>query len=159
VRIDFAHGDVVRAERTPPQKKKGDWVDVRPADLKSVADPLSAMLVKAPDARAVCDRTLRIFDGSTRFDLKLAFAGWQNFDTDGFKGTATSCRVTFVPVSGYRRGVFAMDYLRREKDMRITFASLGDSGIYAPVFARVGTQIGDVTVYATKFQMGAGRAN
>lgn len=155
VRIDFAHGDVVRAERTPPQKKKGDWIDVTPGDLKSVADPLSAMLIKAPDARSVCDRTLRIFDGSTRVDLKLAFAGWQNFSTDGFKGTATSCRVTFIPVSGYRRGVFAMDYLSREKDMRVAFASLGNSDIYAPVFARVGTKLGDVTVYATKFQMGA----
>jgi hypothetical protein len=156
VSIEFSRGEVVKAERDPPTTKKGDWVEVTPGDLKSVTDPLSALLVKAPSPRAVCDRTLRIFDGATRVDLKLEFAGWQPFSTDGFKGVATSCRVAFVPVSGYRRGVSGMTYLSREKDLRIAFATLGDSGIYAPVFARVGTELGDVTVYATRFEAATG---
>ena len=150
--IDFRNGKVVGTHIDPEPKKKPGWIDVSADDLKDVADPLTSILIPAASPRDVCGRTLRIYDGATRIDLELEFAGWQPFSTDGFKGTATSCRVRFIPVSGYSKGAFAMGYLSREKDMRIAFASLGSSGIYVPVFAKVGTQIGNVTVYATRFE-------
>lgn len=150
--IDFARGGVVKAENQPPVNKKGQWIAVTPDDLKAVTDPLSALLVAARSPRDICNRTLRVFDGSARVDLKLDFAGSQVFSTKGFHGTVTSCHVRFIPVSGYRKGVYLMRYLRAQENIRVSFASLGNSGIYAPVYAKVGTELGAVTVYATRFE-------
>lgn len=151
--IDFANGMVVKTDVDPaPNKKRRRWIEVSPDDLKRVVDPLSAAMIGASRPEDVCNRTLRVFDGVTRVDLKLDFAGLQPFSTKGFKGVAVSCHVQFQPVSGYRKGVFSMDYLSRQKRIRMAFATLGNSGIYAPVFAKIGTQIGDVTVYATRFE-------
>jgi hypothetical protein len=150
-RIDFS-GGVARAENEPPLRKKREWIDVSEDDLKTVADPLTALLIQASDPQSVCRRTLRVFDGATRVDLELTYAGRQRFSATGFEGEATTCKVRFIPVSGYNKGRDSIAFLRDKSQIRVSFASLGDSSIYAPVYATVGTQIGNVTIFATRFE-------
>lgn len=151
--IDFSgDGSVSMVENTPPVKKRNPWVETGPNDLKSVADPLSGLMIRASDPQSVCGRTLHIFDGQTRADLQLSYQGTKPFSTKGFKGDAVTCSVKFVPISGYQKGKEAIEYLKNKSKISISFASLGDSGIYAPVAASIGTQIGTVSVFATRFE-------
>lgn len=149
--IGFEAGSVTRTENVPPLKKRGDRIPLSPEDLKAVADPLTAMMVTAPDVASVCARTLRVFDGEMRYDLKMAPAGTLPFSTKGFKGDAVTCSAQFVPVSGYPSKRKSIQQMKNSK-ISVSFASLGNSGIYAPVVAKIGTNIGTVSVYATRFE-------
>lgn len=149
--IRFANGNVVAAENRPAVKKRDPWVETSPRDLLNVSDPLSALMVPADNGRAVCDRTLSVFDGQTRADIKLSFNGTESFTTDGFTGESVICSAKFIPISGYQKGKKAIDYLSNRSRITISFASLGDSGIYAPVVARIGTRIGTLKIAATRF--------
>ncbi|WP_245419800.1 DUF3108 domain-containing protein [Phyllobacterium salinisoli] len=150
--ISFSGGSVSAVENTPPIKKRAPWVEAGPNDLKSVADPLSGLMIQASGPQSVCGRTLHIFDGQTRADLQLSYTGTKPFTTKGFKGAAVTCSVKFVPISGYQKGKKAIEYLKKKSKISIAFASLGNSGIYAPVAASIGTQIGTVSIFATRFE-------
>lgn len=143
--IRFDGDRVKETENVPPLKKKRkDWVALAPEDLRAVTDPISATLVSAKSLNAVCDRTIRLYDGEMRADLKLSREGME--DWHGRK--AVRCKARFVPVSGYKTGKRAIEYLRDRSEIAITFAALGKTGLYAPVHASVGTQIGTVTISA-----------
>ncbi len=151
--IAFADGNVTNAVNVPPIKKKNNWVELKPADLRSVADPISGVMVAADSLDQVCRQTLHLFDGQTRVDLKLSPSGRARpFATKGFKGNAITCSAKFVPVAGFQAGRKAIEYLKNSSKISLTFASLGNSAIYSPVQAKIGTQIGTVTVYATRFE-------
>lgn len=151
--IAFTDGNVAETVNVPPIRKKENWVELKPDDLKSVADPISGVMVAADNLDQVCSRTLHMYDGQTRIDLKLSpEGGARPFATNGFKGDAITCTAKFVPISGYQSGRKAIEYLKNSSKISMTFASLGKSGIYSPVQAKIGTQIGTVTVYATRFE-------
>ena len=61
-------------------------------------------------------------------------------------------RPNSCPIAGYQSGRKAIEYLKNSSKISLTFASLGKSAIYSPVQAKIGTQIGTVTVYATRFE-------
>ena len=151
--IAFANGNVTNTTNIPPINKKKNWVELKPADLQSVADPISGVLVAADQPEQVCAQTLHLYDGQTRVDLKLSpSGGTRPFATKGFKGNAVTCSAKFVPIAGYQAGRKAIEYLKNSSNISLTFASLGKSDIYSPVQAKIGTQIGTVTVYATRFE-------
>ncbi|HEV7254235.1 MAG TPA: DUF3108 domain-containing protein [Mesorhizobium sp.] len=143
--ISFKVGGVAEAVNEPPLKKRTEnWVELTPEHLKSVADPISATLVRAPSLGEVCGRTIRVFDGEMRADLELSPAGqgeWNDRPT-------VTCRARFVPVAGYRTNRKALDYLAKKSRIEIEFTALGETGLYAPVGASVGTRLGTVTIEA-----------
>lgn len=150
--LRFRDGSVAETRNDPPLKRRGDdWVALTPDHLKAVFDPITATMVRASRPRAVCDRTIRIYDGEIRVDLPLRYAGMKPFSTDGFKGDAVRCRADFRAVAGYRKGRRALDFLQRESRIEIAFASAGMDGVYAPVTATIDTEIGPVRLYATRF--------
>jgi Protein of unknown function (DUF3108) len=151
--IRFRDGSVTRTENAPPLKKRGsDWVPLRKSHLRSVADPLAATLVRAGSPAEVCGRTLRIYDGEFRVDLTLKYESSKSISIPGFEGKIVTCRVGFHPVAGYRQGRRALEFLRDKSLIRMTFAPLGTTGVYAPIHATIGTQIGTVTISAGRFE-------
>jgi len=150
--IRFSGGNVTSSENVPPVKKRDPWVEITPQDLVNVSDPLSALMIPTKDPKAVCNRTLRVFDGQTRADIILSFNGTESFTTKGFTGESVICSAKFVPLAGYQKGKKAIDYLANRSKITISFASLGNSGIYAPVVARIGTQLGTLKIEATRFE-------
>ncbi len=150
--IRFSEGKVVETENVPPLKKRGaNWVPLGADDLSAVFDPLTATMVRASSAREVCNRTIRAYDGEMRVNLKLSYAGMRPFRTKGFKGDVVRCKAKFEPVSGYRKGRRALEFMKHRSRMEIGFAPVGASNIYAPIFATVGTQVGTLRLYATRF--------
>lgn len=150
--IGFAGGSVTSVSNTPPVKKGQPWIEVQPADLKSVADPLTVFMIKADSLQSVCSKRLRLFDGEMRNDFVLSPVGETTVETAGYSGPAMTCSIRFVPVSGYRQGKKQIEYLKKNRNMQVTFAPMRQTGFYAPVIAKIGTQIGTVTVRASKFQ-------
>lgn len=150
--IKFDNGNVIETENVPPLKKRGaDWVPLGANDLSSVFDPLTASMVRASTPREVCNRTIRAYDGEMRVDLKLRYAGMKLFSTKGFKGDVVRCKAKFEPVAGYRKGRRALKFMKHKSRMEIAFAPVGSSNVYAPVSASIGTQVGTLRLYATRF--------
>ena len=150
--IRFDDGNVAKTENQPPLKhRSSDWVPLGTEDLSAVFDPLSASIIRAASPRQVCDRTVRAYDGEMRVDLQLKYIGMTPFSTRGFKGQAVRCAASFLPVSGYRKGRRALHFMKYKSRIEIAFAPTGTGNIYAPVMARVGTQVGPIYLYATRF--------
>ena len=142
--MSFRGGAVTTTENVPPLRKRDNWVAVKPGQLKSVTDPISATLIRANTPAEVCSRNLRMFDGEMRMNLKLSPSS--TGPVPGYDGDAITCTATFVPVAGYRTTNRSIHYLRDRAKIAISFAQLGDLGVYAPVRATVSTTIGTVTV-------------
>ena len=143
--LKFRDGAVVSTENVPPLKKRKHWVPLKPGDLDGVSDPLSAGMIKASGPDKVCGRTLKLFDGEFRMDATLHPAP-NSEAAKAYGDRVVTCRVTVKPVSGYRKGRKSLDYLEKQSRIMIAFAPLGSTGVYAPVHATVGTEIGTVTV-------------
>ena len=117
--------------------------------MRAVVDPISGLII--PAGSNVCSKTLPIFDGESRMDIKLVDKGSRPFSTRGFEGEVKVCGVRFVPRSGYRKGRRDVEYLRQLTTMEIWFAKADTVAVYAPVYARIPTKLGPVTVSATRF--------
>src|SRR5690606_33710189 len=151
--IRFAGGNVVEVVNDPPlRKRRKDWVPIQPADLESVVDPIAATLVKADRLEDVCKGGARMFDGELRADLSLSYVEKGDMSVKGFEGKTVTCRLKFTPAAGYRKGRRALEFLRTKSRIMVTFAQIGETGIYAPVHATIGTQIGTITVRARRFE-------
>ncbi len=149
--LSFSGGGVSSVSNTPAIKKGENWIEVTPGQLKGAVDPIMAFVVKADSLDSVCSKTLRVFDGETRADFVLSPIGRTKVKTAGYAGPAMTCAMRFVPLSGYRAGKKQIEYLKKSSKMQATFAPMGSTGLYAPVVAKVGTQIGTVTIRAAKF--------
>ncbi|QKV20139.1 DUF3108 domain-containing protein [Oricola thermophila] len=150
--IAFARGAVARTVNRPRVKKRGDWIEVKAAHLAGALDPISAMLVPAASPRAVCDRTISVYDGAMRADIRLSYLRTVPFSTRGYKGDAVTCRAKFLPVSGYSRSKREVAWMRDKGRIYVSFAPVEGTGFYAPVKAVVQTQIGPVRIHARRFE-------
>ena len=147
--VTFNNGNVITASMVPPRKKPKNWVPVSGADMRAVLDPISGLII--PAGNRVCPKTLPIFDGESRMDLKLSSKGTRPYSTKGFEGDAVVCGIRFIPKSGYRKGRDDVEYLRKLSTMEIWFAKADGANVYAPVYVRIPTKLGPVTVSATRF--------
>jgi hypothetical protein len=152
VDIRFSGGNVTKTTNVPAPKKRSNWVPLGPNDLKAVADPIAAMLIRADSLREVCGRTVKLYDGELRADLTLAFVKTGRVVARGYQGATVTCSVAFNPVAGYRKNRKALEFLRTKGRMMVAFAPLGKSGVYAPIHATVATEIGTITMRARRFE-------
>ena len=147
--VTFRNGNVIAANMTPPRRKPKNWVPVSNADMRAVLDPISGLIF--PAGSKICPKTLPIFDGESRLDLKLTSKGTKPYSTKGFKGEVVVCGLRFIPKSGYRKGRDDVEYLRKLNTMEIWFAKAEGANVYAPVYVQIPTRLGAVTVSATRF--------
>jgi hypothetical protein len=151
--LQFARGNVVKVSNSPPlPPRRPDWVAVGAKELLAVADPISATLIEAKDARSVCGRTIKAFDGEIRADLALTYVNTAPVSIGGTTVDAVTCQGRFKPVAGYHRGNKSIQYLSTKSKIMMKFAQLGKTGIYAPILATVGTKVGTFTIRARKFE-------
>lgn len=147
--ISYRNGNVVSTTIKPePKPRPPSWVPVSDGDLRSVLDPLSGLIF--PEGAQVCPSRLPIYDGESRMDLVLSNKGTKPFSTDGFKGEAVVCEVRYVPKSGFRQGRSDIEFLKSAR-MEVWFAKAANVNVYAPVYARIPTRVGDVYVTAVKY--------
>ncbi|MGX5826362.1 DUF3108 domain-containing protein [Mesorhizobium sp. 43Arga] len=152
--IRFANGAVTSTQviPAPGQRDPNNWVPIGAGDLASVLDPMAATVIHADSLDQVCGRTVKFYDGEMRANLTLTYASKGTISVPGYKGDTITCRMGFEPVAGYRKGRKALEFLKNKSRMMVTFAPLGQTGVYAPIHATVGTQIGPLTISARRFE-------
>ncbi len=152
--VQYAGGNIVQTSITPePNRDSNRWIPVKASDFKSVLDPIGALIIPAsgPDPAKICGRTLPVYDGESRMDLVLAPKGKASFDAGNVSGEAVVCSVRYIPKSGFNKDQSDIDYLRNATSMEIWFAKTRTGSLYAPVYARVPTRIGTLSITATAF--------
>ncbi len=156
LKMAFIGNRVGKIEIDPPEipKKLKRRVPLKRSHKVGVLDPLSALFIPA-NADKVCDRTLSIFDGGQRFDLVLSRKRTDRFrgGKKNFKGRVVVCAISYRPIAGHRANKREVKYMQRNSSMEIWMAPVGDTGIMAPVIARLNTQIGPLVIRAKRFQL------
>jgi len=155
LKMSFADGGVENVYLNPDKRKKKKkakkWVLITPEDLKNVVDPASTMVVPVPlamakDPASVCGRTLRVYDGDTRFDMKLSYKANQPISTDGYEGNAYVCKLKYIPVAGHKRKQKSVERMASNNDMEIWLAPIdggtADQSIFTAIRIVVPTWIG-----------------
>jgi hypothetical protein len=103
----------------------------------------------SPDA---CQRTVAVFDGKLRYDLKLAFKRKDEVKADkGYAGPVLVCAVYFSPVAGFIPTRAAIKYLSRQRDIEIWLAPIAGTRILVPFRVQGPTPIGQAVLEATQF--------
>jgi hypothetical protein len=147
--VVYHDGNVTSTTTTPEPRRPKNWIPITEGDLRSVLDPISGLIF--PAGTNICSQTLPIYDGETRMDLKLFPKGSHPFSTDGFSGMTVSCGVRFTPKAGYKSSRDDFAYLSKSDGMEIWFAKAEAMNVYAPVYVRIPTKYGTVTITAVKY--------
>ena len=157
--MDFDEGAVERVHLVPDKRKakKGPkWVGIDKEQLRRVLDPASSIIipVSASDAgnpKAVCNRQLPVYDGDTRFDIRLRYKATKTVSTEGYEGFAFVCQLRYVPVAGHQLGQRNVEYMRDNEEMEIWLAPMARSNIYTPIRIEVPTWVGKFTAIPRYF--------
>ena len=161
VRVDMAmsRGRVTSLDARPPLKKRAGRIPVTSRHKRGIVDPMSAGLlpIRRSDGRDACNRTLEIFDGWTRYDVRLGFARMETISTDGFSGNVPVCRARWVPVAGHRPDKAEVKYLERNRMLEMAVLPLPKAGIAIPLRVKIGTPNGTIIIQPTRIRLsGAG---
>lgn len=150
VDMTLSGGTVSRLTVEPPAKTGEDIVPVGPEHRRGVSDPLSAALLagSTPPA-AVCDRTLAIFDGWSRWNVALSPKSTSDQAPAGLRGPTVTCAARWVPIAGHRAGHRSVRFMAENRDVEIRFARLEGHDLWIPIEASVGTLIGPVRTRLT----------
>jgi hypothetical protein len=99
-----------------------------------------------------CERTVAIFDGHTRYNLRLAFARLSTVRaTEGYQGQVVVCAAKFFPVAGYDPKHFLVTYLAAQHETEIWLAPIGATRLLVRYRASISTPKGVGVLEATRF--------
>jgi hypothetical protein len=111
---------------------------VTKANRQGIVDPLTALLFSAAAAgeglsQEACRRTLPIFDGHQRYDLKLAFKRMDKMTAEkGYAGPVVVCSVNYEPIAGHRANIPLVKYLSEGREIEIALAPIAGMRLLAP---------------------------
>jgi hypothetical protein len=159
VTMSVEEGNVMELAVTPPADSAG--VQVTAADRQGIIDPLSAMLIAAGAAGEIlsqeaCQRTLPIFDGRHRYDLKLAFKRMDKVSAGkGYAGPAITCALQYQPIAGHRASTPLVKYLSEGREMEIVLAPIAGARMLAPFRLSVASMLANLVIQADRFEAAA----
>lgn len=157
VRMLISSGTVKRSTAEPPTVPSPDRVPITDAHKRNVSDPMTASIVRVPGSGdtavpQACQRTLAIFDGRMRYDLRLAFKRLEQVKSErGYQGASVVCAVTFSPIAGHVPTRAAIKYLADLRDMEMWLAPIAGTRVMVPYRVAVPTPIGIGVLQATQF--------
>jgi hypothetical protein len=149
-------GNVKELTATPPPSS--DRVPVTNSTRQGIVDPLSALLFSATAAgeglsQEACRRTLPIFDGHQRYDLKLAFKRMDKMTAEkGYAGSVVVCSVNYEPIAGHRANIPLVKYLSEGREMEIALAPIAGTRLLAPFRLSVVSTLANLVIEANRFE-------
>jgi hypothetical protein len=156
VRVSLPGGNVTASAIEPPIDIKPDRVPVTDAHKRGIVDPITALLMPVPvgaaDQSAACNRTIPIFDGAARYDIRLSYASAKQVSTAGYKGVAVVCAVRYVPISGHRSQRKATQFMADNRDIQLWLVPIAGTSMMAPYRIAVKTMIGTTVIEASRFE-------
>jgi hypothetical protein len=159
VRMALGGGNVQAIEIVPPIDFKPDRVPLTDGHKRNILDPLSAFLMPVDGkggSASACNRTLPIFDGAARYDIKMSYAGSREVKLDGYGGPVAICQVRYVPIAGHRALRPSTKFMAENKDISVWLAPVAGTNVMVPVRISVKTMIGTAVVEASSFRVDPG---
>jgi Protein of unknown function (DUF3108) len=159
VRLGFDNTSGVKSLAIEPKKDPNpEAVPVKPEHLKSVFDPMSAIMAMThAGAGDPCSKKLAVFDGKVRFNLTLSPKGRERLTETTPSGQPKElhvCNVKYDPVAGHKPKDFAnpwVDYGAIEIALRPVPAA----GVYVPYRITVPTTLGAAVMVADRIDITA----
>lgn len=158
-------GNAVRAVEVRPAPWDAEArVPVTESAKRHIVDPVSALIMRVPPGEeltgpSACNRTISVFDGVTRFDVELAYAGAHTAQTRGYAGPVTVCSARYTPIAGHRPDSSATRYMANNSDISVWLAPLPDAHVVVPIHIAIGTAAGKLVIDASEFQIEQRRAD
>jgi Protein of unknown function (DUF3108) len=157
LRITLSGGNVKDYAVDPPTPPHPDRIPVTEAHRRGVIDPMSGALARVagtgtPLTPEACNRTVAVFDGRLRYDLKLAYKRMETVKADkGYEGPAVVCALYFAPLAGYIPGRAAIKYLIAQRDMEAWLVPVAGTRVMVPFRVSIPTPLGMGVLEATQF--------
>ncbi len=153
IRMGLSDGKLASLNAEPALKPVPDRVPVKTGDLAGIIDPLSATLMPVADAdgepgASACNRVLPIFDGWTRYDVRLSYKTTRTVETKGYKATAVVCQARWKPVAGHRPGRPSVQALQDNRDIEAWLVPVPGTPVMLPYRISLGTPAGPLVVEA-----------
>jgi len=159
VALGQGSGHIRSTEVTPQFKPNKERIKVTAKHRNNAMDPLSAALMPVPTTNDLispeaCKRKLPIFDGWTRFDIKLSYKGTKNVSGHGYDGPVVICEAKWIPVAGHRPSKESVKYMARA-GMETWLAPLGGN-VLIPYRISIDTRTGRLVVQASQLNIKSG---
>jgi hypothetical protein len=157
IRITQANGSVKDFTVEPPSPPAPDRIPLTEAHRIGAFDPMSASIIRVtgngdPLSPMACQRTMSIFDGRMRYDLRLSFKRMDRVKAEkGYEGPVVVCAVHFNPLAGHIPDRAAIKYLIEQQNIEAWFAPLAGTRMLVPFRVSVPTPIGTGVLEATQF--------
>lgn len=157
VRMLLAAGNVRDFAVEPPVSPDPDRIPVTDAHRRGVTDPMTGSLYRVagnvdPLSPHSCPRTISIFDGRMRYDLRMAFKRMDQVKAErGYQGPALVCSVHFAPIAGFIPDRVAIRYLVSQQDIEAWLVPLAGTRVLVPFRLSVPTPLGLGVLQATHF--------
>ncbi|WP_417687680.1 DUF3108 domain-containing protein [Roseibium sp.] len=157
VALKQGSGHIRNMEVTPQFKPNKERIQVTGKHRQNAMDPLSAALMPVRSASnalgpEACKRKLPIFDGWTRFDVKLSYEGTREVSGRGYDGKVVVCKAKWVPVAGHRPSKDSVKYMA-QANMETWLAPMGRDDVLIPYRISIDTKSGRLVVEASKLKI------
>ncbi len=153
VRIAYTGAAVKSVALTPPHTPSPDAVPLKPEHLRSVFDPLTALIVLSRrGAGEPCDRRIAVFEGKQRFDIAfspLRTERVQEAKPTGHPVTAYVCRVKYTPVAGHKLNRETQAAVKAE-GIEVALRAVPSAGVLVPYRVLLPTPLGNAVLTAQK---------
>jgi hypothetical protein len=133
--------------------------------IQGVVDPLTALLLPAPAGQEAlsaeaCQRTISVFDGRHRYDLKFASKRLDKSPEPNrpYSGPVLVCSLAYQPSEPHHSNPLGK-YLSEGREMEIAFVLLPGTRVLAPVRFSVASMIANLAIEVDRFEWMAAPAN
>lgn len=157
LRIVLQNGTIKDVSIEPPSPPQPERIPVPDAHRRGVLDPMSAALIRVGGtgdtiSDEACNRSIPIFDGRMRYDVKLSFKRFELVRSGrGYEGPVAVCAAQFVPLSGYVPDRPSLTYLKNLRDAEFWLAPIAGTRVTVPYKVLLPTPFGLGVLEATQF--------
>jgi len=151
--MTYSKARVPHLSATPPYSRD-DLKEVNPALQLNTQDPISVLLVPVSGATDPCERTIPVFDGRRRFNLKLSYQGTKKMTIpDSAEAArpaksvnAVVCSIRYEAIAPAEKKRRFTKMLRQNNDMKVWLAPFDGARVYMPVRFELGTPFGSAVL-------------
>lgn len=156
VKLGFNKDRVSNVSLVPPIPSPEDTVPVKKEHLKGALDPLSAVmaLTRPVGNSGPCERTIPVFDGKQRFDLRLSYRRQElirEAKQSGLPGVAIVCAVRYVPIAGYSPS--EVEQMAGNDGIEVALRPVPSANLFVPHEIRIPTIAGSVTLSSSRIEI------
>jgi hypothetical protein len=164
VRMTLGGNSVHALEVKPEPWDAAQRLPINPEHKQHVSDPVSALIMSVPAGEPLvgptaCNRTIRVFDGVTRFDVQLTYVETRNAKAKGYVGPVSVCAAHYTPIAGHRPDSSVTKFMAENQEMSVWLAPLPDTHVVAPLRIDIKTSAGVLSIDAVEFNLGRRQAS